>query len=96
MRLIDADELIKGFDMCIDAADDTASVLIASTFKRIVNNQPTIEPKRGRWIQRPYDGIYCSECGKGWSFMLGAPSDVENYHYCPSCGKRMEEGEADG
>lgn len=43
MRLIDADELIKGFDLCIDTADDTASVLIASTFKRIVNSQPTIE-----------------------------------------------------
>lgn len=56
------------------------------------SKQPTIEPKRGRWIRRPYDGIYCTECGKGWSYMLGAPGDIENYHYCPNCGKRMEEG----
>lgn len=53
VRLIDADALIKGFDLCIDTADDTASVLIAFAFKRIVNKQPTIEPKKE----------YCPNCG---------------------------------
>lgn len=50
------------------------------------------ECKRGKWIQRPYDGIYCSECGKGWSYMISAPNNIENYSYCPHCGKRMEGG----
>ena len=49
--------------------------------------------KTGQWIRIPHDGIYCTTCKKGWSFMLGAPGDIENYHYCPHCGARMEEGE---
>ena len=91
MRLIDADELIKGFDMCIDTADDTASVLIASTFKRIVNNRPTIGLKTGHWIFIG-DGYKCSECRSVYSWW----ADSQTSNFCPNCGADMREGEADG
>ena len=69
-----------------------------SAGRRIIDALPSaqfIEPERktGKWIRRPHDGIYCTACGKGWSFMLGAPGDIENYHYCPNCGATMEETE---
>lgn len=53
----------------------------------------TIEPKRGRWIRRPYDyhdNTYeCSVCGEPWTFMDGTPED-NGANYCPNCGARME------
>lgn len=91
MRLIDADELIKGFDLCIDTVDNTVSILIASTFKRIVNNQPTIEPERktGHWIFIG-DGYKCSECRSVYSWW----ADSQTSNYCPDCGADMRGGAA--
>ena len=64
-RLIDADALIKGFDLCIDTAEDTVSVLIATTSKRIVNKQPTIEPKKMKRMmawEAKQKGYTCNDC----------------------------------
>ena len=46
---------------------------------------PTIEPKRGEWIDRS-DGIegawnYCSVCGE---------QAIDLYDFCPNCGARMK------
>lgn len=57
---------------------------------RLIDAQPTIEPKRGRWIPLRKEGCYkCSECL--------AASRVDNagipslyWNYCPRCGERME------
>lgn len=84
----------------LDAGDDLILVdrdAVVEIFAMHVKAKQREERKTGRWIRRPYDGIYCTACGKGWSFMLGAPGDVEeNYRYCPHCGAVMMEGEADG
>ena len=56
---------------------------------RILNEQPTIQPKKGRWIDK---GVYtyvddhrhlykCDQCGNGW---LDTPD------FCPNCGAKME------
>lgn len=54
---------------------------------RILNDQPTIQPKKGTWIDtkgnaewyaREYE---CSECG---GTMLGESN------FCPNCGAEME------
>lgn len=50
---------------------------------------PTVRPKTGTWIKRPKGalGYICTACGK---------SDVSNkFDYCPNCGAKMKEGEAE-
>lgn len=105
MRLIDADALMAECQLAQKQADRHGREFANAFYsgggeistewwcvEDMIENAPTIEPERktGRWIRRPHDGIYCTACGKGWSFMLGAPGDIENYHYCPNCGARLE------
>lgn len=79
MRAIDADALIaycdeKWIPLNVDA----------------VNAQPTIEPRRGKWIYNQLRGTTriwrCSECG--WN-------DLAQFNFCPHCGADMR-GENDG
>ena len=100
MRLIDADELMMHrfqppeFSVVpVDICHDNAAV---NAYKRgwndaveaIVENEPTVEPKRGKWM---HDGSrwenrwICSECGYKWFF------ECIKGMYCPNCGARMEE-----
>ena len=74
----------------------------------IVKAAPTIEPKRGRWIEKheepPFQGFtktICSECG-GEPLYICTDDWEEEYmrkltNYCPNCGARMEgvNGEVD-
>lgn len=82
MRIIDADALIaycdeKWIPLNIDA----------------VNEQPTIEPKKGTWIKHSIGhehtpwGFDCSECGE-W-FVVGEEV-IKKYNYCPNCGADMK------
>lgn len=59
---------------------------------------PTVEPKKGRWMHhedKAYAGDGYEECScckwrcADWVF-------IEDSNYCPSCGAKMEGGEADG
>jgi len=46
------------------------------------------EPKRGRWIKKPYllgTSWFCNLCGSNY----GMPHEI--FNYCPNCGARMEE-----
>ena len=69
----------------------TVEQIIASgtPLKRIVNSQPTIEPKKGRWITKSTNGEMfdcCSACGYvEWD---------EPKNFCPNCGADMR-GEAE-
>ena len=65
---------------------------------RAIENAPTIEPKRGRWI-RTFDGNewywYCSNCKNEWyedDLYMGGN---EFPNFCPNCGADMrpKEGE---
>ena len=56
---------------------------------------PTIEPKRGRWIdlddQWGLEGtVKCSACGELWSLIDGTPQD-NGMNFCPNCGADMRE-----
>lgn len=56
---------------------------------RILNEQPTIQPKRGKW-KNIVDGIEytwgtCDSCG------ARIPMPYKYYKYCPNCGADMIE-----
>jgi len=90
-RLIDADELLKGYQ-------DHERI---ST--HIIWNAPTVdaEPVRhGFWDvykwrddkESPNTEMTCSVCG----ITFFSPNDInaDEFHYCPNCGRKMDE-EAD-
>ena len=58
----------------------------------IANSAPTIEPKKGKWIDLRSDGRFgketrCSKCGEiYWEWM-------SKFDYCPNCGAKMERSE---
>lgn len=51
----------------------------------------------GRWIERDDDWFAtyydCSVCGESWVPIDGTP-EQNNVKYCPSCGAKMDGGEA--
>lgn len=61
-------------------------------FENAIEDAPTIEPKKGRWVKAERDGVIvysdayaqCSMCKEvtflGWKMK-----------YCPNCGAKMEE-----
>ena len=61
---------------------------------------PTIEPerKKGKWIRHSIGnentpwGFDCSACGK-W-FVIGDDT-ADRYNFCPHCGARMNEHDAE-
>ena len=89
MRLIDADLLIADILEARRSETETVPKLI-----RFINKQPTIEPKRGRWIEYETEGLkgggltFCSCCGTGCTW--GAFREVNRFNYCPNCGAIME------
>ena len=87
-RLIDADALLKGYQ-------DHEMI---ST--HLIWNAPTVdaEPVRhGSWDVyrwRDYDKtpnteLTCSVCGT--TFFLPYDLNVDEFHYCPNCGAKMDE-----
>lgn len=90
MRLINADvyECVS-YKGVPDGYDDSFDGGVLWMLDHI-DEQPTIEPKRGKWSVGGYfDEIYgrsciCSVCGR----------DAFGFtRYCPSCGAKMEVGE---
>ena len=81
MRLIDADALI----------DKLPKEYLGSIIHAMINEAPTIEPKRGEWIKRKRKCEYkCSECGK-----IVFADDENELNFCCSCGARMKERASD-
>ena len=84
MRTIDADALYK--DIC-RAYDECGDIL------EIIDKQPTIEPRKGKWETDSYpmdDGEYlmtrCTACGTAYEY-------GHNENYCGFCGADMRGGE---
>ena len=80
MRLIDSDLLEPDADY-----DDGEFWAVSMTQ---IENAPTIEPKKGRWIDKS-NGIegawnYCSVCGE---------QAIDLYDFCPNCGADMRQRE---
>lgn len=88
-RLIDADKLEP------DAEYDDGEYWAYSITQ--IENAPTIEPERkmGRWINvndgkwNTIEVLKCSVCGEIDNRMY------KTDNFCPNCGARMEEGEAE-
>ena len=58
-----------------------------------IKGAPTIEPKRGEWIDLNdkwgFEGTFkCSACGELWSLIDGTPQD-NGMNFCPNCGADM-------
>lgn len=86
MRLIDADALKE---------DLTRFYFGEVTAKNLIDEQPTVEPKRGKWtIVNPCHGYSdefdCSVCGR--RVYLSPLMKYCDYEYCPNCGAVMTEG----
>lgn len=106
MRLIDADELMMHgfqppeFSVCpVDICHDNVAV---DAYKRgwndaieaIVQNEPTVEPRTGEWIdgnKGKWNAVYCPKCSVCGTPFYGI--ETVRYHYCPNCGARMEESD---
>ena len=93
MRAIDGDALDDFLASAeIEAVEKKRYVLAGAlnTVRGNLLNFPTIEPKKGKWITKSTNGEMfdcCSACGYvEWD---------EPKNFCPNCGARMEEGEAE-
>lgn len=52
---------------------------------------PSAEPKKGRWIFARHFVWECSECGKNPTRGMGyTQRRDELFRYCPNCGAKME------
>lgn len=65
--------------------------------KEFIDAAPTIEERKiGRWIVKPApDKYHCGEviCPFCKTELIAEPDE---YLYCPGCGARLDEGEANG
>ena len=64
---------------------------------KLIRNLPTIEPKRGRWVNDK--GLYrCTACNNlltvaGWD--IPEKQIYKSFKFCPNCGAKMERSEDD-
>ena len=87
MRLIDAEGIrIKPefmYDIC------GMAMIRVEDIVRIINEQPTIQPKRGKWISLPLKRArICSWCEHDEPYKF-ADDDATIYNFCPHCGADM-------
>lgn len=98
MRLIDADELVKGIDIIskLFTAIDKSTQNIFDAIKAFVESSETIEAepiRRGKWVFKKNEDyvlevLVCSNCGcSAYEDING--NDVYS-NYCPDCGAKMD------
>lgn len=93
MRMIDADTLFK--DIC-DSINEMTKIGIMvdgewlwAKLNDALENAPTIEPKKGKWIRDAvwFTRYHCSQCGeKTEDTIMNRP----RYNFCPNCGVKMK------
>lgn len=100
MRTIDADKLKQHFAWWHEGGEEADRQ--AEIFEQIIDAQPTIQPKKGKWKEQAIENVKaagieevqiakCSACGLYHTtpYMYY----FSDYNYCPNCGARMEEQE---
>lgn len=113
MRLVDADTAIpliqedkiegKTLDMIKALGDGLQAETLNQACDRhikIINSLPTIESKRGKWIDKGWNGDWQFQTdGRGNCWHEWECSECEfitegaKWNYCPNCGARMGGGE---
>lgn len=95
-RLIDADKLKAHYAWWKGGTRELTMDEAKSDFDTIIDLQPTIEQKKGRWLRTdayPHRR-YCSECYA--TFIRNDEflrlEDMP-HNYCPNCGAKMNEVE---
>ena len=91
MRLIDADAIqipntwVDMFENCRNC-----KLLDEDQVREIINNAPTIEPKRGEWElfyeSKDGDNVYKCSCCR---FLTVIPEGIKLFSFCPHCGADM-------
>ena len=77
-----------------DVIEITAETGALETQRR-VKALPTIEPKRGEWIEVPFNEkckyIVCSECGNKFATDVIIPLELftKKHKFCHNCGADM-------
>lgn len=93
MRLIDADALKEWIDEYVSVFKKSDN----KDIKGYIEHQPTIEPKRGEWIE--FDTkwgrslYYCTNCME--TSEVPAAFGKPLYNFCPNCGAKMGEREGE-
>ena len=81
-RLIDADALKESF---CEGAFTTRGV------REIIDNAPTVEPKKGKWKKRHENSYECPFCGEENFYAYDEVLGKFNDNFCPNCGADMRE-----
>ena len=91
MRLIDADALLERNKEFADCEFNHPK--FQETLREIVDTEPTVEQKQGKWIQAELDKdfVVCSVCkNEGNKHCRAYRPDYASWlNYCPNCGARM-------
>lgn len=101
MRIIDADALKEAIKNDIYVVDYGVEGAIYGMFwsgiENAIDEQPTVEPKTGKWAYKITDAYIqrtCSACG--WSermYHRNRNQDGLIRNYCPNCGSRNGGGD---
>ena len=88
MRLIDPIELKRAISVAAMSNNH-------KTLEQIIDEQPTIERKKGKWIVYYHgeaDFSYsCNQCGYSAPYgQYGGEYSQKKWRFCPNCGARME------
>ena len=94
------DAIDKKRDALLSLSLNSAEHILVHYGRRVIEELPTIEPKRGKWEDveevleegitdgMPYTimsvGYKCSECGTEMGYL---------WSFCPNCGAKMERSE---
>lgn len=90
MRLIDADKLKAHYSWWKGGGREMTMDEAKRDFDTIVDLQPTVEPKHGRWIYFEEIRAYsCSECHR-YQYGNTLEVTVDDYKFCPNCGAIMD------
>lgn len=78
---LDCESLKRYGDACCDSCGIGDALYI-------IDDQPAadvVEVRHGEWFD-DYYVMFCSECGKQWSYF---DNDTQDFKHCPNCGAKM-------